>query len=202
MPKQLFDLTPFEIRLAAARGTLSKRDRQTLASWKKRARNSIRFAMYRAAVEGVAERLRALYVSGWARTKGCPESSWPDKPQHTKSFQTAAAWLLETDFSPEYLLRVAIDQICFSGRVKYPLPRQLHSESIQDLVPEWVPPEDRRRMDGRLPGNSVDNVDLEEAARATEAFLALHARDPFPKGIGFDFSKTDQSWRDRARKPQ
>ena len=192
--KMLCSATPFEVRLAAARESLTDQDKQHLLAWRKRSRRSERYALYSAAVEGVADRLQALYVSGWSRVHNCLEQHWPNKPRDRKSFLTAAAWLLENGYTAEHLLRVTVDQIGLSGRVRYPLPRQLHSPSIQDLVPEWVPPEDRRRMNGRLADNFADSVDLDEAAKVTGDYILRHRADPFPLGIGFDFSKLGKSW--------
>jgi hypothetical protein len=171
-----------------------------LLSWKRANVRPLHRALWAAAVEGVAERLRAQYAARWAKAYCCPEAVWHKQAlRHQEHFHKAASWLLNNNVTPERMLDVCQDFVLGGRKLKYPLPRQLNLGFVLDMIPVWIPPNERRAADG---GFSPD--ELKRASdEALEVALRSGRRDPWAESelgmMGIDFTETDQEWRKLAK---
>lgn len=188
------EVTAFEVHVAAATGRLADEDRLKLATWRRANVAPVHQALWMAAVEGVAERLMAQYVARWAKAHSCPEAVWnKSAAKHRKHFTEAASWLLENGFQPERMIAVCEELVLASRRVKYPIPRQLYSGYVLDMIPEWIPPNERKSRD--------EGISPDDMRRATDDALrqTRDRRDPWVESdlgmMGIDFTETDQEWR-------
>jgi hypothetical protein len=189
----LGNVTPFTLRIEAVRATLDAADREVLVRWRRATMSPAHKALYEAAVGGIAERLQGLYAARWAKAHRCPVAIWMrQSTKQQKHFYEAAKWLLETGFEPERMLDVCEEIVLSSRRVKYPLPRQLYSGFVLDMIPEWIPPSQRATLDGQ----SADDVlrETQQVMRERRSDIDPWAENEMGM-MGIDFRQMDQRWR-------
>ena len=192
---------PFAVCLAAESGNLTDEDRRILLGWRRKRIVATHRALWEAALSGTAKRLEEQYIARWARAHKCPEGVWRKNQEETtrksragQYFAEAAEWLLENGYPTERLLDVAVERKY--RNIKFPTPRQLYTEYVLEVMPEWIPPAERNSVD--------DGVSPNDLREATDEALRQRAgqRDPWAASelgmTGIDFSTLDQSWRKRT----
>lgn len=154
---------------------LPKKFRKYLIQTAQKARKgSVDRWMWEVFVYAEAERLKSLYLDLRSRAMGYNYAdTWKDKGNTWQHFIKAARNILELQVTRDYFLRVAVDT--YSGLVKFPTPSQLAGDNLLDVVPVWIPPEEREprwKRDERAKAEAIQDEIYQELEdiRAAAAF--------------------------------